>query len=381
MKIILPSLAWFAISAGLVFAQSRPQQPVSVPLSIKPPEVPATLPNVGSAATAPLGLSEVASNLPSSASIGGPATAYGAAQAANISPAATNPAVTGSAATTDAVASNGIDLFMQRVIGAGEQLSSVETRIRYRAYLFGQQTIGTGLYLQQDSGEARKFRLELKTPIGQQLMTMQQVCDGKYLWQLQDIPNKTKNSTPDQTTISRVDLRKVRQMLADADPSLHVDLAKQFALGGLPKLLNNLQSSFRFSRVEAGRLDILPVWIATGTWRPEALATISKDLAMQAALDQPLNAKLLPPQLPEQVCLFVGQDDFFPYRIEYRRRTGTQSRAGGTVRDDTFSMITVEFYEVRLNGPINAREFDYQPGTAGVVDTTDNFIKGLQEKK
>ncbi len=119
----------------------------------------------------------------------------------------------------------------------------------------------------------------------------------------------------------------MRQTLQDSDRKFNSDVLGQLAFGGLPKLLDGLQRSFRFNRVEAGRLDTLPVWIAAGSWSPEGIAFVSKELADQAAHEQPLNLKLLPPQLPEQVWLYTGQDDLFPYRIEYRRRAG-QGRAG-----------------------------------------------------
>jgi len=270
--------------------------------------------------------------------------------------------------------------------GAAQQQTSVQARIRYHADLFGQQTFGAGLYLQQGVGDERQFRLELKTALGDQLLTFQQVCDGKYLWQYQDGFDKPKAGAADRTTIARIDLRKVREALDNADansnglPSM-TSVTGEFAWGGLPKLLTGLQNSFRFTRVEAGKLDTLPVWIAAGSWRPEAMATISKELAAEAASERPLNLKLLPPQLPEQVQLYVGQDDLFPYRIEYRRRASGKGRGGDADRAEMLPMVTVEFYEVRLNTPINPREFDYQPGSADVLDTTAAYIKSLQGKK
>jgi hypothetical protein len=91
--------------------------------------------------------------------------------------------------------------------------------------------------------------------------------------------------------------------------------------------------------------------------------------------------KLLPSQLPEQVWIYVGQDDLFPYRIEYRRRSGSQVRGGAGGTSDVPPMVTVEFYEVRLNSPISQHEFDYQPGSADILDSTPSFLKELQGKK
>jgi hypothetical protein len=364
MKFILPSLVWFTLLAGYAFAQSERQPAVSPTLSIRPPD------QTASSADAPASLP--AANLPE-VSVP-PNASVNLPQAGVNSP----PGASGGAQPAQP---NGVDLFMQRVISVAQQQTAVEARIRFHADLFGQQTVGTGLYLQQGAGEERRFRLELKTAIGQELITFQQICDGKYLWQYQDAFDKPKQSPTDRTTISRLDLRKLRQAFEDLGQNFQPDLTGQLAVGGLPKLLSGLQSSFRFSRIEAGQLETLPVWVAAGSWQPDAIAAVSPELASQVAKEQPLNLKLLPPQLPEQVWLYVGQDDFFPYRIEYRRRFATQGRGGDPAHTEPPPMVTVEFYEVRLNAPINPREFDYQPGDADVVDTTATYIKNLQGKK
>ncbi len=97
---------------------------------------------------------------------------------------------------------NGAEMFMGRVAATANRLQSVQARIRYRANLFGVQNVGAGIYLQDGTGEDRKFRLELKTAIGEQkLLTFQQVCDGKFLWQYRDSFNK---QGPDKLTPGQV---------------------------------------------------------------------------------------------------------------------------------------------------------------------------------
>ena len=122
----------------------------------------------------------------------------------------------------------------------------------------------------------------------------------------------------------------------------------------------------------------MPVWIVFGTWRPEALAAISPELAKQATEGKPLDLKKLPPQMPEEVLLYLGQDDLFPYRIEYRRRPMKQGKGASDVSREAMPILTVELYEVRLNSPIDPRQFAYQPGSLEVLDTTDHVLKGLK---
>ena len=91
--------------------------------------------------------------------------------------------------------------------------------------------------------------------------------------------------------MTRVDIRRVLLAMEQDQRAVRPDAAGQLALGGLPKLMGGLRRSFRFTRAEAGKLGSLPVWIATGSWRPEALAVFAKDLADQAAKGRPLNLK------------------------------------------------------------------------------------------
>jgi hypothetical protein len=364
MKIIFPSFALFAATAAIACAQTDPRVP-AMPAGVPP------------AAT-------------SSAENGG---------VTGLAPAAPNALQPGTSANNanalaqDAPADSA-EIFMQRVDAAADQLKSVQARIRYRTNMFGVQNVGTGVYLQQGSGEQRQFRLELKTAIGQpgagqKLLIFQQVCDGKFLWQYRDSfdnspdngpnANKQADNSPDRPTISRVDLTKVRQTLQDSEQRPNLAAINNLTIGGLPKLVDGLQQAFRFNRVEAGQLENFPVWLAVGVWRPKALEPLSQELAQQAAADRPLNLKLLPPQLPEQVWMYVGQDDLFPYRIEFRRRADGQGR-GGNDPSDMRVVVTVEFYEVRLNTPISPREFEYQPSSADIVDVTAAFLKDLKGK-
>jgi hypothetical protein len=237
--------------------------------------------------------------------------------------------------------------------------------------------VGEGIYLQQGTGDNLQLRLELKTVVGDRVTVFQQVCDGRFLWQYEDTPEKPSAEATQKPQITRIDVFRARQALAkqttDHGSRQILPVTAELAFGGLPKLVDGFKKSFIFSRVEADRLDAMPVWVATGAWRPEAVAGLSKDLADQAAAGQPFDLRKLPPQLPEVVRLCVGQDDLFPYRIEYLRRAAKQGRGGEG--GELLPIVTVEFYEVRLNSPIAPANFVYQPGNADVLDTTQSFVK------
>src|SRR5690348_3250870 len=63
---------------------------------------------------------------------------------------------------------------------------TITGKIRHEVDLFGHQLIGSGTYLQQGRGPERRLRLELKLKVDDQQSSLQQVCDGNFLWTHQD---------------------------------------------------------------------------------------------------------------------------------------------------------------------------------------------------
>jgi hypothetical protein len=273
---------------------------------------------------------------------------------------------------------DGGELLIRRVRETLAKINSISARVRYRVDLFGHQLVGEGIYLQQTTADKELIRLELKTLVGQHVEVLQMVGDGRYLWQYQDSGAAPTGDGSQKPQVSRIDVQRVRNSLHDPRAFRRRMVPVDLALAGLPRLVEGLGDSFRFYRIEASKLDTLPVWIASGSWQPDALRGVSKELAEQAAAGQPLDTNKLPPQMPEEVQLYVGQEDMFPYRVEYRRRPTKQGRGGGA--GELAPILIVEFYEVRLNELIGPQNFVYQPGNAEILDSTQNFIKSLGVK-
>ncbi len=74
----------------------------------------------------------------------------------------------------------GADLLVDRATAALAKDASIAARIRYQVEMFGHHLVGKGSYLQQGLGLERKMRLELETPIGDQSLVLEQICDGQY---------------------------------------------------------------------------------------------------------------------------------------------------------------------------------------------------------
>src|SRR5262245_37116752 len=199
-------------------------------------------------------------------------------------------------------AADGADLLIQRVADTCSQLESIQARIHFQADLFGQHTIGSGIYLQQGIRDARRFRLDLRIPLSRvgdntKEQVLVRVCDGQYLWEHREVPDTDALDGPPRSTITKIDTHRVRQALEQNRKPISANAEHELMWGGLPKLLDGLQRSFRFTSVQADHLDApsashdgvdsLKVWVATGSWRPEALRALSPSPSNDAAQGRP----------------------------------------------------------------------------------------------
>jgi hypothetical protein len=245
--------------------------------------------------------------------------------------------------------------------------SSIAASVRYRVQLFNSELIGSGLYQQAGQGSERHFRLELRTQLGEEVASRLQVCDGNALW--------TYRETPDGAQLEWLDLRRVRvaqRQAAGLPPASPVD---EFATGGVPRLLEALQLNFQTVSTEAGHLGEVPMWAIELEWKPSVLVALIPDQAEQMNAGKSCDFAEVP-QLPERVMVFLGHEDLFPRRIEFRRRpsdNAARSRAGEDRRDKLVPVVTVEFADLQLNQPIDPRQFEY--GAPGATDVTDAFLQ------
>lgn len=247
------------------------------------------------------------------------------------------------------------------------QYRSLAARIRHRIDLYDQPLTGSGVYQQWGRGqEPRRLRLELKLHVAGQTASLQQIGDGRFLWDRRDILGKV--------SLSRVDLRKIRQ----AQDQLGADASGAgfdgwLALGGLPQLLTGINESFQFTTAEPAQLGKLPTWVVVGTWRDEALVRLfpSKNGA-------PAGRASMPTQAPQRVLVVLGADQnipLFPYRIEYQRIKA----GGGAGEGPQFEpMAKLQLFEVQPGAELDPEAFRYDPGNQEVVDETQALLRRLR---
>ena len=287
---------------------------------------------------------------------------------------ASPPAQTSAANSTQSPASDA------RAGGAGDDLlraarerldryASLTALVRYRITMFDNELIGAGMYQQAGQGSERRYRLELKTQLGDKLTSLLHVCDGETLWTYRERPTGAQGAQ-----LERLDLRRVRAAQSEATRLPPSSPVEELATGGLLKFLEGLQLSFRPLRAEAGRLGDMPTWAVELEWRPAVLATLLSEKHEQSnARGADLSKQA---QIPERVMIYLGHEDLFPRRVEFRRRASEEQADGGIGQGragEFVPAVAVEFTDVRFNEPIDPRQFEY--GAASAVDVTEAFLR------
>ncbi|MCH8922929.1 MAG: hypothetical protein IIA67_07250 [Planctomycetes bacterium] len=280
-----------------------------------------------------------------------------------------NPTPAG-AAETDPEA----DRLVQDAVRAMDSYTSVEAKIRHKAELFDSRLIGSGMYWQAGHGGDKRLRLELKIPVAGKVSTLQQVCNDDYLW--------IHETFGEDSQLTQIDIRRVRRAISQSPARLRGESSLRWlALGGLPMLLASLQESFYFTIVEQqGTLNTAdvtgggrPTWTLLGRWKREKLAHL---LGEEHADGAKLDVSRLAAHVPDHVVLRLSKDDLFPYAIEFRKRDGNASDEASALAGAK-SLVIMEWFDVRLNDPIDPARFLYDPGNLKRINGTDRFLKRL----
>jgi hypothetical protein len=259
-----------------------------------------------------------------------------------------------------------LTLLMASAVTAADSHPSITAKMRQQIRLFGQQLVGAGMYWQQGRGAKRRFRLELKVQVADGATSFEQVCTGPELWCHEDLIERS--------TLSRIDLRRVNAALSRKPQARSAPaVGNGLPLGGLPKLLENLQESFHLTSATEQQLDQLRVWRIDGEWKPAVLAEMFPDQKSKLSAGQPIDWGQIPAHVPQRIVLTLGHDDLFPYRVEYLREQ--PAKKGTTPTTET--LVKIELFEVQFGGPIEPQRFVYQPGDRKYVDETEAFLKRL----
>ena len=261
---------------------------------------------------------------------------------------------------------------LEAAVRSLEGRRSVSAKIHQQIQLFDKQLVGRGDYLELRGGPVPLIRLEMQVQIGDQVSSLLQVCDGQTLW------SYTKLS--DKETLTRLDAVRATAALQQAAQRPDRNPAAVLpGLGGLSKMLRALDANFRFTTAERRQFRQAAVWRLQGGWQPAQLARLLPKQAAAIAQGKPADFRRLPQHLPDHVVLFLGREDLFPYRIEYRRIADKKDGPSG--QDEGRLLVSIDLDDVRLNFPIDRTRFFYNPGSGEPADQTAAFLQSLGVKQ
>jgi hypothetical protein len=242
--------------------------------------------------------------------------------------------------------------------------ATISANLRQRIDLYGRKLIGTGTYRHKNTGRDLLFRSELKVPVGDAITSLLQVCDGRFLWTYRALPHEEADRGL-VTTLTRADLEAVRRQTAKQHS------VTGLGYGGLIGMLEQTSRLFEFSDVHRSVLHGVPVWTVTGNWREQVTDSLTGNGDAQE------NNPFPDQHLPDAVTIALGVDDLFPYRIEYRRYATNAASAKSIVVAGARAraIVTIELFEVELNGRIDPQVFQVRHSGVRIEDTTAKLLQ------
>jgi hypothetical protein len=246
------------------------------------------------------------------------------------------------------------------LVEAAQQLraySTISGRIRHQVHLFGHRLVGTGAYYQLNRDDGSLIRMELKTPVGEDVSSLVQVADGRFLWTHQVMPAVNPQAPP-QVEVNRIDLDALRRLdrRESTSPTQHL------LLEGLPYLLNQLAAYYQFESPQTIKLHSIPGFGLIGVRRK--LPSIVEDGEAQRGEAQRGEVALM----SDRVRIVLGREDLFPFLFEFQ---DAQSQP----------MLILEFFEVQLGGDVDPLMFVFKPRGLPVSDITREHVEMVRTSR
>lgn len=269
-----------------------------------------------------------------------------------------------------------IVLLLKESIDLYENRRAISAKIRHRTDVLGYEMVGAGTYLEQRTIDKQWMRFELNLQIKDEVVSLIQACDGNFLWTYKSMPNSKE--------LEKVDVAAVNAAWQSKSPDRFHPTSRfemMPSLGGLAKFLRALSSNFIFNKAQRGRWgsDNVLIWKIEGSIRPDSLAELVPSLKEAIELNEEIDLDDIPPQIPNYACFYIGQDDLFPYRIEYHRVATPYSDESKTPADRKTEIVAMQFYDVVFDRPVELSRFEYQPpANVEPIDVTSTYINSLK---
>lgn len=262
-----------------------------------------------------------------------------------------------------------------------KKMASFSATIAQSVDMLNQKFDVKGLYLR-----AKGDRVYLKLAVsglGDTPATTLQVCDGTTLWDYQQV---LENQTYRKLTITGI-MKKLADPVLDAP--VREQVLSRLGFAGPESMLAGLRKSVRFDQKADDTLDGKKVWVIRGAWKDRAGLTAPGQTPIPATAP-------LPPYIPSNVTIYLGQDDGWPYRIDLvgnlpsmlqqdTRRIGPDGRPMGAkvpAPKVNPSRVVLRYTDVKINPEIPPAAFAFSapPDNKNVFDGTDEFLTLLDRK-
>ena len=200
--------------------------------------------------------------------------------------------------------------------------------------------------------------------------SLRQISDGDLLWEVR--------GTGETQSYTYVNLGRLREVASETKPLVPPSL--WMALGGLPRLLSELEQNFEFQAAEPLTIGEHPVWSVEGQWKPEVLARLLPDQKEVILSGGKPHWNQLPPQVPHGITLVLGRDrviPLFPYSFSFYRKELLDDETGETQKTP---VLTWDLFEVRIRTDLMPSDFAYEPSRNEHTkeERTDEYIARLK---
>jgi outer membrane lipoprotein-sorting protein len=179
---------------------------------------------------------------------------------------------------------------------------------------------------------------------------MLEVCDGKELWTLLELPDS-----------KRVTRRNIQQILSAAVAATKRDVQEatvnvELGLGGLVALLASLDRTMVFDAMKEEDTEGHSQTIVQCRWKKEILQRYPKD-----------KDDSLPVFIPDLVRIYVNTQTMFPEKLLYLKKN---------VQKKTFRpLVSLEFHNVEFDVPVEDKDFLFQiPPDVVPEDITKQYL-------
>jgi hypothetical protein len=277
---------------------------------------------------------------------------------------------------------SGAELRVNFAIVQVAEMKRIAARIDMTVDMLNQKFRLEGNYY-KDTGNRLRLQLNL-VGLGDTDSKMLQVCDGKILWDFQQVLQMQSCRKREIVPI----LDKLKN--PDLDANFKFYITSNLGFGGPEAMLSGLRKSVAFDQISDDKLDGLDVVVVRGTWRDRSTLLNANDRPL------PLTAPL-PPYVPANIAIYLGKIDGWPYKIEMignapsllQEDTREIDKATGRPIGRPIKPPKVDPTRITLRyklldvTEITAGLFHFEPpasvAATSIKDDTQEFLEGLDQ--